>query len=104
MNKVAKQINLEIKQTREYQEYVDLKNQIAKNEYLNDLFDNIKQKQNEMKSFLKNKDEINYKKTKSELETLKDNFINHPLINNYLKNKDLLYNLIEQVATIISEE
>lgn len=104
MNKIAKQINSEIKQTKEYQEYIDLKNQISKSQYLNDLLDDIKEKQKEMKSFLENKDEINYKKAKSELETLKNEFINHPLINNYLKSKDMLYNLVEQVATIISEE
>lgn len=104
MNKIAKQINSEIKQTKEYQEYIDLKDQISKSQYLNDLLDDIKEKQKEMKSFLKNKDEINYKKAKSELETLKNEFINHPLINNYLKSKDMLYNLVEQVATIISEE
>ena len=104
MNKIAKQINSEIKQTKEYQEYIDLKDQISKNQYLNDLLGDIKEKQKEMKSFLENKDEINYKKAKSELETLKNEFINHPLINNYLKSKDMLYNLVEQVATIISEE
>ena len=38
------------------------------------------------------------------LEVLKDEFINHPLVNNYINVKNELNDLLEQVVSILSEE
>ena len=38
------------------------------------------------------------------LEVLKDEFINHPLVNNYINVKNELNDLLEQVVSILSEK
>ena len=56
-----------------------------------------------MKNHLKNNQIDEYKKTKSYLEVLKNEFINNPLINNYIVCKNELESLLLQVVTIIGE-
>ena len=60
--------------------------------------------QNEAKECLKNNDIENYKIKSKSLEILKDEFINHPLVNNYINVKNELNDLLEQVVSILSEE
>lgn len=103
MNSLAKEINDELKNSNEAKEFFKIKNAILNDKYLNDLLNTIKRTQNEMKDFLKNNQIDEYKKSKSYLEILKDEFINNPLINNYIVCKNELESLLLQVVTIISE-
>lgn len=103
MNNLAKEINDELKNTNEAKEFFKIKDAILNDKYLNDLLSTIKKTQNEMKDYLKNNQIVEYKKAKSYLEVLKDEFINNPLINNYIVCKNELENLLLQVVTIISE-
>ena len=68
------------------------------------LLNSIKQSQNEAKECLKQNDLKNYKIKAKTLEVLKDEFINHPLINNYIVAKEEMENMLFQVVNILSEE
>ena len=103
MNNLAKKINDELKNTNEAKEFFKIKNAILNDKYLNDLLNTIKKTQNEMKDYLKNNQIVEYKKAKSYLEVLKDEFINNSLINNYIVSKNELESLLLQVVTIIGE-
>lgn len=103
MNNLAKEINDELKSTNEAKEFFKIKDAILNDKYLNDLLNTIKKTQNEMKDYLKNNQIVEYKKAKSYLEVLKDEFINNPLINNYIVCKNELENLLLQVVNIIGE-
>lgn len=103
MNNLAKEINDELKNTNEAKEFFKIKNAILNDKYLNDLLNTIKKTQNEMKDYLKNNQIVEYKKAKSYLEVLKDEFLNNPLINNYIVCKNELENLLLQVVNIIGE-
>ena len=103
MNNLAKKINDELKNTNEAKEFFKIKNAILNYKYLNDLLNTIKKTQNEMKDYLKNNQIVEYKKAKSYLEVLKDEFKNNPLINNYIFSKNELERLLLQVVTIIGE-
>lgn len=103
MNSLAKEINDELKNSNEAKEFFKIKNAILNDKYLNDLLNTIKKTQNEMKDYLKNNQIDDYKKAKSYLEILKDEFMNNPLINNYIVCKNELESLLLQVVTIISE-
>ena len=103
MNNVAFEINKQIKDTKEYQEYICLKKQIQNNQEIKELLAKIKTNQHQLKKLLSDDKISEYKAKQKELEDLKNIFLNHPLINNYLQAKQLLYNLVEQVATIIGQ-
>ena len=103
MDKLAKLLNDELKNTNEAKQYFALKESLEKDEYISSLFEVIKQTQEEMKSLLKNNDLENYKIKAKYLEVLKDEFKSHPLINNYISSKEEVYNLLEQIVNILSE-
>lgn len=100
----AKQLNKELKETSISKEYFALKEALENDEYITNLLKVIKQTQNEAKECLKNNDIENYKIKSKSLEVLKDEFINHPLVNNYINVKNELNDLLEQVVSILSEE
>lgn len=103
MNNLAKSINEELKNTNEAKEYFKIKNALLSDQYLNDLLNTIQKTQNEMKNYLKNNQISEYKESKRYLEILKNEFINNPLINNYIVSKNELDALLLQVVNIISE-
>lgn len=100
----AKQLNKALKETSISKEYFALKEALENDEYITNLLKVIKQTQNEAKECLKNNDIENYKIKSKSLEVLKDEFINHPLVNNYINVKNELIDLLEQVVSILSEE
>ncbi|MBQ4060849.1 MAG: YlbF family regulator [Bacilli bacterium] len=100
----AKQLNKALKETSISKEYFALKDALENDEYITNLLKVIKQTQNEAKECLKNNDIENYKIKSKSLEILKDEFINHPLVNNYINVKNELNDLLEQVVSILSEE
>ena len=100
----AKQLNKALKETSISKEYFALKEALENDEYITNLLKVIKQTQNEAKECLKNNDIENYKIKSKSLEVLKYEFINHPLVNNYINVKNELNDLLEQVVSILSEE
>ena len=100
----AKQLNKALKETSISKEYFALKEALENDEYITNLLKVIKQTQNEAKECLKNNDIENYKIKSKSLEVLKDEFINHPLVNNYINVKNELNDLLEQVVSILSEK
>ena len=100
----AKQLNKALKETSISKEYFAIKEALENDEYITNLLKVIKQTQNEAKECLKNNDIENYKIKSKSLEILKDEFINHPLVNNYINVKNELNDLLEQVVSILSEE
>lgn len=100
----AKQLNKALKETSISKEYFALKEALENDEYITNLLKVIKQTQNEAKECLKNNDIENYKIKSKSLEVLKDEFINHSLVNNYINVKNELNDLLEQVVSILSEE
>lgn len=100
----AKQLNKALKETSISKEYFALKEALENDEYITNLLKVIKQTQNEAKECLKNNDIENYKIKSKSLEVLKDEFINHPLVNNYINVKNELNDLLEQVVSILIEE
>jgi cell fate (sporulation/competence/biofilm development) regulator YmcA (YheA/YmcA/DUF963 family) len=100
----AKELNKALKETSISKEYFALKEALENDEYITNLLKVIKQTQNEAKECLKNNDIENYKIKSKSLEVLKDEFINHPLVNNYINVKNELNDLLEQVVSILSEE
>ena len=100
----AKQLNKALKETSISKEYFALKDALENDEYITNLLKVIKQTQNEAKECLKNNDIENYKIKSKSLEILKDEFINHPLVNNYINVKNELNDLLEQVVSILCEE
>ena len=103
MINLAKQINNSIKETNQAKEYFALKEQLSKDEYINSLLKVIEQTQKEVKEALANKDMNLYKVKVATLETLKEEFINHPLVNNYIVSKEEFYSFLSQIVNIISE-
>lgn len=104
MNNEAKQLNEALKELPEAKEYFELKEQLKNNEYVNKLLKVINDTQLEAQNALKNNDLGNYKIKQKELEILKDEFVNYPLIANFIVSKENLYQVLEQVVNIISEE
>ena len=100
----AKELNKALKETSISKEYFALKEALENDEYITNLLKVIKQTQNEAKECLKNNDIENYKIKSKSLEVLKDEFVNHPLVNNYINVKNELNDLLEQVVSILSEE
>ena len=86
-----------------YFAYVNLVSLIHTISYLNELLDVINKTQKEMKEHLKNNDIRSYNASKKTLEVLKQEFIENPLINNYIVVKKEVYDVLEQVVNILSE-
>ena len=103
MNNLAKELNNCLKELNESKEYFKLKEQLSSDKHVNSLLNVIKQTQKEAQEYLKNNDIANYKIKVAELETLKQEFINHPLINNYLICKKQVEETLKQIVDIISE-
>lgn len=99
----AKKLNDDLKELDVSKEYFNLKKLILEDSYLNDLLDVINKTQKEMKEHLKNNDIKSYNASKKTLEVLKQEFIENPLINNYVVVKKEVYDVLEQVVNILSE-
>lgn len=99
----AKKLNDDLKELDVSKEYFNLKKLISEDSYLNDLLDVINKTQKEMKEHLKNNDIKSYNASKKTLEVLKQEFIENPLINNYVVVKKEVYDVLEQVVNILSE-
>lgn len=99
----AKKLNDDLKELDVSKEYFNLKKLILEDSYLNDLLDVINKTQKEMKEHLKNNDIKSYNASKKTLEVLKQEFIENPLINNYIVVKKEVYDVLEQVVNILSE-
>ena len=99
----AKRLNLALKETNEAKEYFSLKEKLENDEYINSLLLVIKQTQDEAKKSLADNDIETYKIKNNVLTTLKHEFINTPLIANYIAVKEDLYQVLQQVVSIISE-
>ena len=102
MNNLAKKLNEELKKSNEAKEYFSLKEKLSNNPYINELLKVIKQTQDESKECLKNNDLENYKIKQKTLAVLKEEFLNHPLINNYIVCKNELEQILQQVVSILS--
>lgn len=103
MINLAKKLNQAIKETNEAKEYFALKEKLSNDEYINSLLKVIEATQKEAKECLANNNINEYKIKVATLETLKEEFINHPLVNNYIVNKEEFYSLLTQIVNIISE-
>ena len=103
MDKLAKELNKSLKETTEAKQYFKLKEILMNDEYILSLLNVIKETQEQAKEYLKQNDLANYKIQTQSLELLKEEFINHPLVNNYIVSKNDLYNLLEQIVNILSE-
>lgn len=103
MDKLAALLNQELKNTDEAKQYFALKEALENDEYITSLLKVIKETQEEVKESLKNNDLETYQIKSKTLEVLKDEFINHPLVNNYINCRNDLYNLLEQIVNILSE-
>ena len=99
----AKKLNDDLKELDVSKEYFNLKKLISEDSYLNELLDVINKTQKEMKEHLKNNDIKSYNASKKTLEVLKQEFIENPLINNYIVVKKEVYVVLEQVVNILSE-
>lgn len=99
----AKKLNLLLKETNEAKEYFALKELIEKDQYINSLLKTINQTQQEAKECLKNNNINEYKIKVAVLETLKKEFIENPLINNYLIAKEEVKTILDQIVNILSE-
>lgn len=99
----AKKLNDDLKELDVSKEYFNLKKLISEDSYLNDLLDVINKTQKEMKEHLKNNDIKSYNASKKTLEVLKQEFIENPLINNYIVVKKEVYDVLEQIVNILSE-
>ena len=99
----AKELNNNLKELDVSKEYFNLKKLISEDTYLNELLEVINKTQNEMKNHLKNNDIKSYNASKKTLEVLKQEFIDNPLINNYIVIKKEIYDVLEQVVNILSE-
>ena len=104
MTNLAKKLNEELKNTKEAKEYFALKEKLSNDEYINKLLEVIKQTQNESKECLKNNDLENYKIKQQTLNVLKEEFLNNPLINNYIVCKNELEQILNQIVSILSVE
>lgn len=99
----AKKLNNDLKELDVSKEYFNLKKLILEDSYLNELLEVINKTQKEMKEHLKNNDIKSYNASKKTLEVLKQEFIENPLINNYIVVKKEVYDVLEQVVNILSE-
>lgn len=102
MNNLAEQLNSALKETNEAKEYFRLKKSLENDYYINNLLKVIKQTQNESKECLQNNDLVNYQIKQKTLELLKEEFLNNPLVNNYMICKHELEQLLNQIVSILS--
>lgn len=102
MTNLASKLNDALKNTNEAKEYFKLKERLKKDSYINELLKVIKQTQDESKQCLKNNDLTNYKIKQKSLELLKEEFLNNPLVNNYIVCKHELEQLLNQIVDILS--
>lgn len=103
MINTAKQLNEKLKESQEAKEYFLLKEKLKEDKYVSSLLQTISLTQKEAKEHLANNDINNYKIKVAVLETLKQEFINHPLVNNYIVIKQQLHDTLKQIVDIISE-
>lgn len=104
MINTAKRLNEQLKSSNEAKEYFMLKEKLENDEFINSLLITIKETQKEAKQSLENKDIETYKIKVATLEILKKEFINNPLVNNYIVCKEQLHQTLKQIVDIISDE
>ncbi len=103
MINTAKKLNEKLKESQEAKEYFLLKEKLKEDKYVTSLLQTISLTQKEAKEYLSNNDINNYKIKVAILETLKQEFINHPMVNNYIVSKQQLHDTLKQIVDIISE-
>lgn len=103
MINTAKKLNEKLKESQEAKEYFLLKEKLKEDKYVTSLLQTISLTQKEAKEYLSNNDINNYKIKVAVLETLKQEFINHPMVNNYIVSKQQLHDTLKQIVDIISE-
>ena len=103
MINTAKKLNEKLKESQEAKEYFLLKEKLKEDKYVTSLLQMISLTQKEAKEYLSNNDINNYKIKVAVLETLKQEFINHPMVNNYIVSKQQLHDTLKQIVDIISE-
>ena len=99
----AKELNRLLKENKDVKEFFELKKLLEENEYITQLLKTIKQTQQEAKQCLNEHNMAEYKIKVAVLETLKKEFIEHPLVNNYLIVKEEVRTLLDQIVNILSE-
>lgn len=103
MTELATKLNDLLKNSEEAQEYFKLKTFLQNDEYITLFLKNIAQVQKETQEALKANDTKIYLKKRKEMEIMKDEFTNHPVIQNYIQVRAELEDLLEQVVTILSD-
>jgi len=103
LTNLANKLNEALKETPEAKDYFELKKQIEDNDYLSKLLILIQDEQKSANECLLNNDIEKYKIKKGTLKVLEEKFSTHPLIVNYLNAKNDMYQVIEQVISIISD-
>ena len=95
-------LNQKIKELEEVKQFLKLKKKIEADVLINQLLTKIKQTQKLMNVSLKNNQIKEYNNYKKELEILKIEFNENPLIQNYYNYKQDVNNILLEIANIIS--
>lgn len=100
---LANKLNSLLKESEEAQEYFQLKKFLSNDVNVQNLLNQIQQKQKLLQESLKENNMQNYSLHKRELDELKEQFCSHPIINNYIQAKNDLENLLQQIIMILSD-
>ncbi len=95
-------LNRKIKELEEVKQFLNLKKKIEEDAFINQLLAKIKQTQKLMNTSLKNNKIKEYNNYKKELEILKIEFNENPLIQNYYNYKQDVNNILLEIASIIA--
>lgn len=101
---LAKELNRSLKEIEEVKIYLQLKDQIGKDQQIQDLLDSIAKAQKEMKNNLQSQQMEKYYAKRKELNRKKEILQNHPFIVNYFFYREEVYRLVEQIRMILSEK
>lgn len=95
-------LNRKIKELEEVKQFLNLKKKIEEDAFINQLLAKIEQTQKLMNTSLKNNKIKEYNNYKKELEILKIEFNENPLIQNYYNYKQDVNNILLEIASIIA--
>lgn len=102
MKQDALMLNRKIKELEEVKQFLILKKKIEEDAFINQLLAKIKQTQKLMNTSLKNNKIKEYNNYKKELEILKIEFNENPLIQNYYNYQQDVNNILLEIASIIA--
>lgn len=94
--KVAKLLNQEILKSKEYQNYINSKNEIENLTELHEQEEMLKKMQKKLVNYTFNNDDQVEKLRKLYKQT-KDDFQNHPIVCNYILDLELLNELLQYI-------